>query len=86
MNERAVWYDMLCNTTVDKSGQKDVSIKSAGHEKICVSVCFTTQVTRKKLKPFIVFRKAKQEPKALNNELGHTCVIKSNPNACMNKG
>ena len=77
MNERAVWYDMLCNTTVDKSGQKDVSIKSAGHEKI---------LNRKKLKPFIVFRKAEQEPKALNNELGHTCVIKSNPNACMNKG
>ena len=34
MDETAVWSDMVSATTVNKTGAKDVSLKSTGHEKV----------------------------------------------------
>jgi len=33
MDETAVWFDMLANTTVDYTGAKSVALKTTGHEK-----------------------------------------------------
>ena len=44
------------------------SMKSTGHEKCRVSVCLTAKANGSKLKPFIVFKNAKHEAKALSEE------------------
>ena len=38
MDETPVWNDMVSNTTVEKTGSKEVPMKSTGHDKIRVSV------------------------------------------------
>ena len=41
MDQTAVWNDMVSNTTVEKTGSKEVNMKSTGHDKVRVSVCLT---------------------------------------------
>ena len=36
MDETAVWNDMVSNTTVEKTGSKEVNMKSTGHDKVRV--------------------------------------------------
>ena len=55
MEETAVWNDMVSETTVQATSTKDVTMKSTGHEKVCVSVCLAAKLDETKLKPFIVF-------------------------------
>ena len=85
MDETAVWADMVTETTVDRIGQKEIALKSSGHEKVGVTVCLAAQADGKKLKPFIVFGGAKRECKNLNDEFKSTCAIRSTPNAWMNQ-
>ena len=40
-DEAPVWNDMVSNTTVEKTGSKEVPMKSTGHDKVCFSVCPT---------------------------------------------
>ena len=56
MDETSVWNDMVFNTTVEKTGFKEVPMKSTGHDKIRVSVCLTRKADGTRLKPFIVFK------------------------------
>ena len=43
MDETPVWSDMVSSTTVDKSGKKDVPLKTTGHEKVRMSVCLAAR-------------------------------------------
>ena len=84
MDETPVWADMVSDMTVDKTGAPTITMKSTGHEKCCVSVCLTAKADRSKLKPFIVFKNAKRETKALSEEFKTRCVIVSSSNGWMN--
>ena len=85
MDETPVWSDMVSSTTADKSGTKDVPLKTTGHEKVRVSVCLAARGDGTKLKPFIVFAGAKRESKALHEEYKRQCSVASSTNCWMNK-
>ena len=85
MDETPVWADMVSNTTVNKTGQKDVILKTTGHEKVRVSVCLAAKADGTKLRPFIVFGGAKRESAALNKEYKTKCVVASSANGWMNE-
>ena len=65
-------------------GSKEVILKTTGHEKVRVTVCFDAKSDGTKLKPCIDFGGAKRESKILNEEFKN-CVIASSPNAWMNE-
>ena len=54
IDETAVWSDMVAETTVDKTGRKEI-LKSTVHEKVKVFVCMAAKADESHLKPFIVF-------------------------------
>jgi len=85
MDETPVWADMVSNTTVNKTGQKDVTLKTTGHEKVRVTVCLAAKADGTKLRPFIVFGGAKRESAALNNEYKNKCVVAPSANGWMNE-
>ena len=60
---------------MDKTGSKDVPLKTTGHEKVRVSVCLAAKHYGTKLKPFVVFAGAKHESKALHEEYKHQCSV-----------
>lgn len=64
MDETPVWCDMVSASTVDASGKKTVT----GHEKSRVSVVLAAKADGTKLKPMVVFKGAKREVSALNQE------------------
>ena len=74
-DELTVWADMVSDTTVDKTGARTITTKSTGHEKCHVFVCLTAKADGPKLKPFIVFKNAKRQTKALSKEFKTQCVI-----------
>ena len=76
---------MLSNTTVEKIGSKKVPMKSTGHDKVRVSVCLTGKADGTRLKPFIIFKGAKRESKALYNEFHRKCSVASSANRWMNE-
>ena len=85
MDETPVWVDIFGTTKVNETGEKDVILKSTGHEKVRVSVCLATKADGTKLKPFIVFVGAKQEENNLNDEFKNKCVVTSSPKGWMNE-
>ena len=85
MDETAVWNDMVSNTTVEKTGSKEFNMKSTGHDKVRVSVCLTGKADETRLKPFIVFKGAKRQSKALHNEFNRKCPVASSANRWMNE-
>ena len=85
MDETAVWADMVAETTVEKTGKKEIALKTTGHEKVRVTVCLAAQANGKKLKPFILFGGAKREAKILDQEFKTKCVVRSSPNGWMNE-
>ena len=85
MDETAVWNDMISNTTVQKTGSKEVNMKSTGHDKVRVYVCLTGKADGTRLKPFNVFRGVKRESKALHDEFNRKCSVASSANGWMNE-
>ena len=85
MDETPVWADMVSGTTIEKTGTKDVPLKTSGHEKVKVTVCLTARGNGRKLNPFIVFTAAKRESKALHEEFKSQCSISSSGNGWMNE-
>ena len=85
MDETPVWADMVSSTTVNKTGQKDVMLKTTGHEKVRVTVCLAAKADGIKLKPYIVFSGAKRESAALNEEFKAKCIVASSGNGWMNE-
>ena len=76
---------MVSNTTVEKTGSKEVPMKSTGHDKVCVSVCLAGKADGSRCKPFIVFKGAKRESKALHEEFKRKCSVASSANGWMNE-
>ena len=68
MDETLVLCDMISETTIDATGKKTITLKTTGHEKASVSVCLAAKTDGTKLKPMVVFRGAKREVAALNQE------------------
>lgn len=68
MDETPVWCDMVSETTIDATGKKTITLKTTGHEKSRVSVCLAAKADGTKLKPMVVFKGAKKEVAALNQE------------------
>ena len=85
MDETPVWVDMVGNTTVNKTGAKDVVLKSTGNEKVRVTICLAAKADGTKLKPFIVFAGAKRESRLLDEDFKTKCVVTSSPNGWMNE-
>ena len=83
MDETAVLWDMLSNTTVDSIGHNTKAMKTTGQEKTKVSVCLTAKADWAKWRPFIVFPGAKRETKLLNEEFKAKCVVASSSNGKM---
>ena len=84
-DETPVWKDMVANTTVEKTGSKEVPVKSTGHDKVRVSVCLTKEANGTRLKPFIVFKGDKRESKALHDEFHRQCSVASSAGGWMNE-
>ena len=77
MDENSVWTDMVSATTMDDTGKKIVTVKTARHKKNLASVCLTAKVDGTKLPPFTVFNGAKQETAALDKEIKNICIASS---------
>ena len=56
MDETFVSNDMVSNATVEKTGSKEVRMKSTGHDKVRVSVCLTRKANGTRFKCFIIFK------------------------------
>ena len=83
MDETPVWCDMISETTVDKSGIKTVTLKTTGQDKSRVSVVLAAKADGTKLKPMVVFKGAKREVAALNQEFKGRAVVATSANAWM---
>ena len=70
-----VWNDMVSNTTVEKTGSKEVPMKSSGDDKVHVSVCLTGKADGTRL--------AKRESTALHEEFHRQCSVASSANGWM---
>ena len=84
MDETPVWCDMVSETTIDATGKKTITLKTTGHEKSRVSVCLAAKADGTKLKPMVVFKGAKREVAALNQEFKRRAVVATSANAWMN--
>ena len=80
MDKRPVWNNMISDNTIEKTGAKEVLLKSTGNEKVCVKVCLTGKADGTKCKPFIVFAGAKRESKAFHEEFKRKCSIATSVN------
>ena len=76
---------MVSNTTVEKTGSKEDNMKSTGHDKVRVSVYLAVKADGARLKPFIVFKGAKRESKALHDEFIRKCSVASCANGWINE-
>ena len=85
MDQTSVWNDVVSNTTVEKTGSKEFPMKSTGHDKSHVSVCLTGKADGTRLKPFIIFKWAKRESKAIHDEFHRQCSVASSANGYMNE-
>lgn len=61
MDETAVWFDMVGESTVAAKGTKSVPLKSTGHEKLRFTVILTANGAGAKLKPYVVFFQVESE-------------------------
>lgn len=75
---------MRHETTIDATGKKTITLKTTGHEKSRVSVCLAAKADGTKLKPMVVFKGAKREVAALNQEFKRRAVVATSANAWMN--
>jgi hypothetical protein len=85
MDETAVWFDMLSDTTVNQKGAHSVSVKTTGHEKSRCTVILTATGSGRKLKPYVVFFGGSRKVKQLN-ESGYTsgAIATTSTNGWMN--
>uniref|UniRef100_A0A1A7X477 DDE-1 domain-containing protein n=1 Tax=Iconisemion striatum TaxID=60296 RepID=A0A1A7X477_9TELE len=74
---------MVPPNTVDVRGMKSIVLKNTGHEKSHRTVVLAAKADGTKLKPFIVFRGAIREVKAMQQEISRA-VIATSANGWMN--
>ena len=56
MDETAVWLDMPGETTIARTGEISVPIRTTGHDKGRFTVVLAAMADGRKLKPFVVFK------------------------------
>ena len=56
IDETPIWFEMSSNTTIEKIGNKSVTIKTFGSERTRLSLLLAINANGGKLKPLIVFR------------------------------
>ena len=83
MDDTPVWCDMVAETTIDAVGKKSITLKTTGHEKPRVSVCLAAKADGTKLKPMVVFKGAKRESAALNEDFKPRAVVATSVNGWM---
>ena len=62
MNKTPVYMDMLPRNTVNKKGEKQVIMKSTGHEKSRYTVDLALNADGTKLPPMIIFKRKTKPP------------------------
>lgn len=82
MDETAVFFDMVGSSTVEQRGTRSVQLLSTGHEKSHLTVVLAARADGSKLKPYIVFKGAVRDVKAMQTMGG--VVIASSKNGWMN--
>ena len=65
MDETPLWMDMPGDTTIARTGVKSVPLLTSGHKKNRFTVCLAAMADGTKLKPFVVFKGVRQDPKLL---------------------
>lgn len=68
MDETAVWFDMIGESTVAARGAKSIPLKSTGHEKLRFTVVLTANAAGMKLKPYVVFSGGCRKVKELTDK------------------
>ena len=56
MDETPLWLDMPGETTVARTGERTVCIRTTGHDKGCFTVVLAAMADGRKLNPFVVFK------------------------------
>ena len=56
MDETPLWLDMPGDTTVSRTGEHTVSVRSTGHDKGRFTVILGAMADGRKLNPFVVFK------------------------------
>ena len=56
MDETPIWFEISSHTTIEKIGNKSVTIKTCGSERTRLSLLLANNVNGGKLKPLIVFK------------------------------
>ncbi|KAJ8397484.1 hypothetical protein AAFF_G00437600 [Aldrovandia affinis] len=82
MGETAVWFDMVGSTKVDARSARSVPLKTTGHEKSYLTVVLAAKGDGTKLKPYVVFKRAARDVKAMQDING--ALVASSTNGCMN--
>ena len=71
MDETACWFDCVSDSTVEKTGAKDVQLKTTGHEKQRYTVILAARADGTKELPCVVFKgKGKRVEPELKNMTG----------------
>ncbi|XP_044028000.1 uncharacterized protein LOC122864529 [Siniperca chuatsi] len=83
MDETAVLFNMVSPTAIDTRGAKSVAPKTTRYEDSHLTVVLAAKADGTKLKPYIVFRKAAGEVKALQQQIS-SAVISTSVNGWMN--
>jgi hypothetical protein len=85
MDETAVWFDMVGESTVHSTGAKSISIKSTGHEKSRFTVILTASGSGVKFKPYVVFHGGSRKVKELTDARKTSgSIVTSSANGWMN--
>ena len=75
-----------CLTLQSISKERNLLVRrQLGMKKCMARVCLAAKADVTKLKPFVIFRAAKNESKLLDKEFKSRCVIKSSGNTWMNE-
>lgn len=56
MDETPLWMDMPGETTVTRTGDRSVPIRTTGHDKVRFTVVLSAMADGKKLRPYVVFK------------------------------
>ena len=53
-DEAGVWLDSVSGVTVERKGAKEVTVRSAGHERLRITVLLSARADGGKLKPLVI--------------------------------
>ena len=63
MNETPMWFDLPSNTTINKKGEKTISIRTTGHERTSFTVLLGCMADGTKLPAVCIFKVKKFQKK-----------------------